>query len=755
MIGAQVQIDYNDEIWDSLHKTVVFRGVVTKDVITDAEVVTIPAEVVAKYGVVLRVGVYGVDADGNLAIPTIWADLGIVRDAANPSGDTTTDQSLPVWVQIQAMIGNLEDLDTTARDNLVVAINEAMTKGGGEVDAAEIQRIVEDYLAANPPTVTETDPTVPIWAKQPTKPTYTAAEVGAIPQDNLQETINEALAQAKASGEFDGADGQPGENGTDGYSPTANVTQNDNGATITITDKNGTTTATVKNGKDGADGIPGKDGTTGADGKDGITPTIGDNGNWYLGDTDTGKPSRGEEGPQGPQGATGPQGPAGPAGVDGTQGPAGADGVSIQSVEQTTTSTEDGGINVITVTKTDGTSSTFAVRNGSRGSVGPAGADGHPGADGHTPEYGVDYGTPEQISGIAQQAAEILQPEVDQIKDDLSAAVSQHNTDETAHNDLRIALQDLSDRINAALDSDDTTLDQMSEVVAYIKSNKSLIDAITTSKVNVADIVNDLVTNVADKPLSAAQGVVIKTLIDALRNDKLDAAELTNAVNTALTQAKESGEFDGIQGPVGPQGEKGEKGEQGPQGEKGDPGPVGPQGEPGERGKQGPQGPQGEKGEKGDDGRTLSVCGVGPDTFGNVSLTAADVSALPATGGDMTGSISMGGNKVTALGSPTDSGDAATKGYVDGKHLSRNVVISTTWTGNAAPYTQSVSVNGILSTDEPHITPVYSSALETALSEKEAWAMISKAETSDGTIIFTCFEDKPTTSISIQIEVNR
>ena len=121
----------------------------------------------------------------------------------------------------------------------------------------------------------------------------------------------------------------------------------------------------------------------------------------------------------------------------------------------------------------------------------------------------------------------------------------------------------------------------------------------------------------------------------------------------------------------------------------------------------------------------------------------------------MTGPISMGGNKVTALGSPTDSWDAATQGYVDGKHLSRNVVISTTWTGNAAPYTQSVSVNGILSTDEPHIAPVYSNALETAVADKEAWAMISKAETSDGTITFTCFEDKPTTSISIQIEVNR
>ena len=32
------------------------------------------------------------------------------------------------------------------------------------------------------------------------------------------------------------------------------------------------------------------------DGADGITPTIGDNGNWYLGSTDTGKPSRGDDG---------------------------------------------------------------------------------------------------------------------------------------------------------------------------------------------------------------------------------------------------------------------------------------------------------------------------------------------------------------------------------------------------------------------------------------------------------------------------
>lgn len=34
------------------------------------------------------------------------------------------------------------------------------------------------------------------------------------------------------------------------------------------------------------------------DGADGITPTIGQNGNWFLGETDTGKPSRGIQGEQ-------------------------------------------------------------------------------------------------------------------------------------------------------------------------------------------------------------------------------------------------------------------------------------------------------------------------------------------------------------------------------------------------------------------------------------------------------------------------
>ena len=66
-----------------------------------------------------------------------------------------------------------------------------------------------------------------------------------------------------------------------------------------------------------------------AAGADGVTPTIGENGNWYLGNTDTGKPSRGDTGPRGETGATGapgPQGPVGPKGDTGDTGPQGIQG---------------------------------------------------------------------------------------------------------------------------------------------------------------------------------------------------------------------------------------------------------------------------------------------------------------------------------------------------------------------------------------------------------------------------------------------
>ncbi|MEA4912182.1 MAG: hypothetical protein VB092_06200 [Oscillospiraceae bacterium] len=81
--------------------------------------------------------------------------------------------------------------------------------------------------------------------------------------------------------------------------------------------------------------------------------------------------------------------------------------------------------------------------------------------------------------------------------------------------------------------------------------------------------------------------------------------------------------------------------------------------------------------------------------------------------------------------------------------------ITATWTGSAAPYTQEVAITGVLASDAPHITPVYSDTLSTAIDQKEAWAMVSEADAGAGKIIFTCFEDKPTVAIPIEVEVMR
>ena len=282
IVGAVVAVEYTDPAWDSLRKTVVFRGAATKDVLDAGNEIVIPAEVVSKAGGSLYMGVYGVDAENHVAIPTIWTELGVIQGAATPSGDASTAPSLPVWAQIQAMVGDLGTLDTEAKSNLVAAINEALTKGG-EIAPAEVQRIVEDYLKANPPG-TGAD------GKDGITPTIGKNGNWYLGSTDTGKPSRGADGTPGATG-APGKDGAPGADGKDGITPT--IGKNGNwylGSTDTGKPSRGAA------GTPGAAGASGKDGSPGADGKDGITPAIGENGNWYLGNTDTGKPSRGENG---------------------------------------------------------------------------------------------------------------------------------------------------------------------------------------------------------------------------------------------------------------------------------------------------------------------------------------------------------------------------------------------------------------------------------------------------------------------------
>lgn len=161
-----------------------------------------------------------------LAKSAIWRT--VTADALGDPSEPPEDPARAWFAAIRKQIGNLDELTTEAKDNLVAAINEAAKSGGGAGSIS--MRVSGGYIQ------------------------YSTN--GGTSWDNLI-----------ATADLQGAKGDPG--------------------------------------TDGKDGTPGKDGT------DGITPHIGDNGNWYLDDTDTGKPSRGK---------TGPQGPAGPAGTDGKDG---------------------------------------------------------------------------------------------------------------------------------------------------------------------------------------------------------------------------------------------------------------------------------------------------------------------------------------------------------------------------------------------------------------------------------------------------
>lgn len=136
------------------------------------------------------------------------------------------------------------DVLTTAGEMLYIGVYGALSDGTVAiptvwVNAGTIRR------GAMPSGVDPSEPT-PSWV----------AQVQQIASDAM-DTANEVKAEADA-GEFDG---EPGE---DGYSPSATVTQTEDGAIITITDKSGTTTAEVKNGETPSVAVESVNGKTGA-----------------------------------------------------------------------------------------------------------------------------------------------------------------------------------------------------------------------------------------------------------------------------------------------------------------------------------------------------------------------------------------------------------------------------------------------------------------------------------------------------------
>ncbi len=178
------------------------------------------------------------------------------------------------------------------------------------------------------------------------------------------------------------ATGEDGKDGTDGLTPVIGENGNwwigdtDTGVKAAAADGrdgadgkdgvDGKDGANGKDGIDGKDGVDGKDGTDGAQGAPGLTPSIGGNGNWWLGNTDTGVRAAGTTGATGAAGATGATGATGAAGrngTDGKDGKDGKDGVGIREV-----SLNDSGELIVALT--DGTETNLGKITGEDGAPG-------------------------------------------------------------------------------------------------------------------------------------------------------------------------------------------------------------------------------------------------------------------------------------------------------------------------------------------------------------------------------------------------
>lgn len=271
----------------------------------------------------------------------------------------------------------------------------------------------------------------------------------------------------------------------------------------------------------------------------------------------------------------------GEPGKDGNPGKDGEDGRGIVDVLHTSGDGSPGSTDIYTIIYSDETTTTFSVYNGKDG------VNGSDGENGSSANITID-------DTLDPSSANPVQNKV--IYSALNNAISTHSTDTVSHNDIRVLISDISERLNALANSTDEDLDQMAEIVEYIKSNKTLIDSVTTAKVNVSDIIDNLITNVEDKPLSAAQGVVIKSLIDTLQTSVNSKASGIDLIEHASDESLHVASSDR---------------------------------------------------EKWDSAKSL-----------------AD-SSLQTTGGYMSGSINMDGNRITGLPEPNNSSDPATRYYVD------------------------------------------------------------------------------------------
>ena len=109
---------------------------------------------------------------------------------------------------------------------------------------------------------------------------------------------------------------------------------------------------------------------------------------------------------------------------------------------------------------------------------------------------------------------------------------------------------------------------------------------------------------------------------------------------------------------------------------------------------------------------------LGNDAAFSTTVTNSIATKLPLAGGTMSGAIAMGTNKITGMGTPTVSTDAATKGYVDGVTVApSNLTGPITSVGSATSIASQTGTGTkfVVDTSPTLVTPVLGVATATSI----------------------------------------
>ena len=150
---------------------------------------------------------------------------------------------------------------------------------------------------------------------------------------------------------------------------------------------------------------------------------------------------------------------------------------------------------------------------------------------------------------------------------------------------------------------------------------------------------------------------------------------------------------------------------------------------------------------------TFTVPQVTVDKTGRVTAITARTLTMPAKPTpSLTVTSSGSGSFVKSI-----SASGSTISYVKGSAASTvtyKVNIGTTWSGSAAPYTQTISVSGMLASDNPIVDVTPDSTYDTAVSQVEAWGNIHRITTAANSITVYA-NDKTEVAIPIQLKCIR